>query len=150
MLPPRSYVTSPRNAADTSVAREYHAGLAAMLGIQAALAAQRGYLAEERIFETERGFCAVYGDTDGSSVTRGLGDTWDIITHMAIKLVPGGHPSHSLAEAAANAARAGQIAPDNVERSCVRSSQEGSGKYNPSSSVFLDSPAVLNIIPFIG
>ena len=104
-----------RVAADTSVAREYHAGLAAMLGIQAALAAQRGYLAEERILETERGFCAVYGDTDGSSVTRGLGDAWDIITDMAIKLVPGGHPSHSLAEAAANAARAGQIAPDDVE-----------------------------------
>jgi len=104
-----------RAAADTSVAREYHAGLAAMLGIQAALAAQRGYLAEERILETQRGFFAVYGDTDGSSVTRGLGDTWDIITDMAIKLVPGGHPSHSLAEAAANAARAGQIAPDDVE-----------------------------------
>jgi len=86
-----------------------------MLGIQAALAAQRGYLAEERILETPRGFCAVYGDTDGSSVTRGLGDAWDIITDMAIKLVPGGHPSHSLAEAAANAARAGQIAPDDVE-----------------------------------
>ena len=104
-----------RAAADTSVAREYHAGLAAMLGIQAALAAQRGYLAEENILETQRGFFAVYGDSDGSSVTRGLGDTWDIVTDMAIKLVPGGHPSHSLAEAAANAARAGQIAPDEVE-----------------------------------
>ena len=104
-----------RAAADTSVAREYHAGLAAMLGIQAALAAQRGYMAEERILETQRGFFAVYGDTDGSSVTRSLGDAWDIITDMAIKLVPGGHPSHSLAEAAANAARAGQIAPDDVE-----------------------------------
>jgi 2-methylcitrate dehydratase PrpD len=34
---------------------------------------------------------------------------------MAIKLVPGGHPSHALAEAAANAARAGQVAPDDVE-----------------------------------
>jgi len=104
-----------RDAADTSVAREYHAGLAAMLGIQAALAAQRGYLAEERIFETQRGFLAVYGDTDGSSVTHGLGDEWDIITDMAIKLVPGGHPSHSLAEAAANAARAGRVTPDEVE-----------------------------------
>jgi 2-methylcitrate dehydratase PrpD len=104
-----------RAAADTSVAREYHAGLAAMLGIQAALAAQRGYMAEERILETQRGFFAVYGDTDGSSVTRSLGDAWDIITDMAIKLVPGGHPSHSLAEAAANAARAGKMAPDDVE-----------------------------------
>ncbi len=104
-----------RAAADTSESREYHAGLAAMLGIQAALAAERGFIAEEGILETQRGFFAVYGDTDGASVTRDLGDAWDIITDMAIKLVPGGHPSHSLAEAAANAARAGQIAPDEVE-----------------------------------
>jgi 2-methylcitrate dehydratase PrpD len=104
-----------RAAADTSTAREYHAGLAAMLGIHATLAAQRGYVAEERILETHRGFCAVYGDTDGASITRGLGDSWDIITDMAIKLVPGGHPSHSLAEAAANAATAGQVAPEEVE-----------------------------------
>jgi len=43
-------------AANTSVAREYHAGLAAMLGVQAALAAQRGYRAEESILEAHRGF----------------------------------------------------------------------------------------------
>ncbi|MEE9146403.1 MAG: MmgE/PrpD family protein [Candidatus Tectomicrobia bacterium] len=102
-------------AANTSVAREYHAGLAAMLGVHAALAAQRGYMAEDRILETHQGFCAVYGDTDGASVTRDLGQAWDIITDMAIKLVPGGHPHHALAEAAANAARAGQIAPEEVE-----------------------------------
>ena len=46
---------------------------------------------------------------------RDLGQEWDIITDMAIKLVPGGHPSHALAEAAANAARAGNISPDEVE-----------------------------------
>ena len=34
---------------------------------------------------------------------------------MAIKLVPGCHPHHALAEAAANAARDGNIAPDEVE-----------------------------------
>jgi 2-methylcitrate dehydratase PrpD len=102
-------------AANTSVAREYHAGLAAMLGTQAALAAQRGYQAEEAIFETPQGFCEVYGGTDGASITRGLGQSWDIITDMAIKLVPGGHPYHALAEAAANAARAGKVAPEQVE-----------------------------------
>ena len=102
-------------AANTSVAREYHAGLAAMLGMHAALAAQRGYVAEEGILETRQGFFEVYGGTDGASVTRDLGHEWDIITDMAIKLVPGGHPSHALAEAAANAARAGHIAPDDVE-----------------------------------
>ena len=104
-----------RAAADTSESREYHAGLATMLGIQSALAAGRGYIAEESIFETKGGFFATYGDTDGVTVTRGLGDAWDIITDMAVKLVPGGHPSHSLAEAAANAAREGQVSPDEVE-----------------------------------
>ena len=86
-----------------------------MLGIQAALAAQRGYTAEENILETPKGFFAVYGDTDGASVTQGLGESWDIVTDMAIKLVPGGHPSHALAEAAGNAASAGQIVPADVE-----------------------------------
>jgi 2-methylcitrate dehydratase PrpD len=102
-------------AANTSVAREYHAGLAAMLGMHAALAAQRGYLAEERILETPQGFFEVYGATDGASVTHDLGQTWDIITDMAIKLVPGGHPYHALAEAAANAARVGHVVPADVE-----------------------------------
>ncbi len=102
-------------AANTSVAREYHAGLAAMLGVQAALAAQRGYKAEESILETRRGFCEVYGGTDGAGVIRELGQSWDIITDMAIKLAPGGHPSHALAEAAANAAREGDILPEVVE-----------------------------------
>jgi 2-methylcitrate dehydratase PrpD len=102
-------------AANTSVAREYHAGLAAMLGVRAALAAHKGYVAEESILETRQGFFEVYGGAEGVGVTRDLGKEWDIITDMAIKLVPGGHPSHALAEAAANAARAGNILPDEVD-----------------------------------
>ncbi|MBV8575109.1 MAG: MmgE/PrpD family protein, partial [Acetobacteraceae bacterium] len=77
-------------AANTSTAREYHAGLAAMLGVRAAQAAQRGYRAEESILETKRGFLEVYGGTEGPSaganVTRDLGQSWDIITDMAVKL----------------------------------------------------------------
>jgi 2-methylcitrate dehydratase PrpD len=102
-------------AANTSVAREYHAGLAAMLGVRAVLAAQQGYLAEESILETHQGFFEVYGGADGVGILRDLGQEWDIITDMAIKLVPGGHPSHALAEAAANAATSGNISPDEVE-----------------------------------
>jgi 2-methylcitrate dehydratase PrpD len=87
-------------AADTSVAREYHAGLAAQLGVNAALAAQQGYLAEERILETRQGFFETFGGVDGAtagdSATRGLGQSWDIITDLAIKLVPGGHPTMHL------------------------------------------------------
>lgn len=131
-------------AANTSVAREYHAGLAAMLGTHAAFAAQRGYTAEERILETRQGFCTVYGGTDGASVTRDLGQSWDIITDMAIKLVPGGHPHHALAEAAANAAQAGQVAPEEVET--ITLSQPGvttlNGPVHPSDLIGMaHSPA---------
>src|ERR1700730_9082189 len=106
-------------AADTSVAREYHAGMATMSGIQAVRAAQRGYRVEERILEMKLGFFEVFGGVDGeaaaAAATRDLGQSWDIVTDMAVKLVPGGHPYHALAEAAANAARDGDIDPESVE-----------------------------------
>jgi 2-methylcitrate dehydratase PrpD len=106
-------------AANTSTAREYHAGLAAMLGLEAARAAQRGYRAEEGILETRNGFFAAYGGVAGTAVaaevTRDLGQSWDIATDMAVKLMPGGHPYHALAEAAANAAREGNIAAEEIE-----------------------------------
>src|SRR4029434_1540045 len=93
-------------AANTSVAREYHAGLSAMLGVHAALAAQKGFVAEENVLEMPRGFFAAYGGDHLDDVTKDLGNEWDIATNMAIKLVPGGHPHHAAAEAAANAAMA--------------------------------------------
>lgn len=106
-------------AATTSVSREYHAGLAAMLGVNAAQAAQMGYTGGESILETHAGFFHVYGQSPDiasvAHVTHDLGNRWTILTEMAIKLVPGGHPYHALAEAAANAARAGDVAAEEVE-----------------------------------
>jgi 2-methylcitrate dehydratase PrpD len=103
-------------AARTSVAREYHAGLATMLGINAAQAAGKDFIAEENILETKLGFFEVYGNkADVSEVTRDFGTRWSILTDLGIKLVPGGHPHHAIAEAAANAARAGNVAADEVE-----------------------------------
>jgi 2-methylcitrate dehydratase PrpD len=103
-------------AAKTSVAREYHAGLATMLGINAAQAAGMNFIAEETILETKLGFFDVYGNKpDISEVTRDMGTSWSILTDMGIKLVPGGHPHHAVAEAAANAAREGNVKPDEVE-----------------------------------
>ena len=101
-------------AANTSVAREYHAGLSAMLGIQAALAAHKGFVAEEHVLEMPRGFFSAYGGDHLGDVTKDLGTSWDITTNMAIKLVPGGHPHHAAAEAAANAAIAGDVDPHDV------------------------------------
>src|SRR5260370_36447204 len=86
-----------------------------MRGVRAGRAAQGGYKAEESSRETRRGFFEVYGETDGAGVARELGQSWDIITDMAIKLVPGGHPYHALAEAAADAAREADLLPEAVE-----------------------------------
>jgi 2-methylcitrate dehydratase PrpD len=102
-------------AADTSVAREYHAGLVTRAGIDAALAAEKDFIAEESILDGPTGFFRVYGGKEVTGVCDGLGDDWDILTDMAVKLVPGGHPYHAFGEAAANAARDGNIAADAVE-----------------------------------
>jgi 2-methylcitrate dehydratase PrpD len=101
-------------AANTSIAREYHAGNATMLAIEAVLAAKHGYTGELNVFEVDRGFCQIYGGSDGAGIVEGLGAEWDIVTDMALKLVPGGHPYHALGEAGANAAREGNIAPEEV------------------------------------
>jgi len=94
-----------------------------MLGINAALAAQKGYVAEERVMEVPRGFFSAYGGDHLEDVTKDLGKVWDITTDMAIKLVPGGHPHHAGAEAAANAAIAGNVNPADVTNIMVSSAK---------------------------
>src|SRR5207253_254943 len=95
------------------------AGMATMAGIQAVRAAQRGYKAEERILEMKLGFFEAVGGVDGNEgaalATRDRGGSWDIVTDIAVKLVPGGHPYHALAEAASNAAKGGNITPREIE-----------------------------------
>lgn len=106
-------------SANTSTAREHHAGLAAMLGVNAAQLAQLGYTAEETVFEHPKGFFFIYGQDAHASgrvaeVTRCFGERWEILTNMAIKLVPGGHPHHAIAEAAAQASRMAGVAPEEI------------------------------------
>lgn len=103
-------------AADTSCAREYHAGNAAMAGAQAALAAKAGFEADLAILETPRGFLSAMKGQALADITQGLGQDWDIVTDMAIKLMPGAHPFHATAEAAIEAAKAGNVQPDDIER----------------------------------
>jgi len=104
-----------------SWAREYHAGNAALTAVNTALAARRGYTANEDILEARGGFFATFGgpDADPESLVRDLGKEWDIVTHMAIKLVPGAHAFHPAVEAAVNAAREAAVPPDRVARILV-------------------------------
>lgn len=110
-------------AADTSCAREYHAGLAAMLGIQAAMAARAGFNGEIAVMESPRGFFDAFNGQAVNEVTRDLGASWDIVTDMAIKLMPGAHPFHAIAEAAITAATDGRIDPAQVRRIVITAPQ---------------------------
>lgn len=108
-----------------SWAREYHAGNAALCAVNAALAAGRGFTANEDMLEAPRGFLEVFSDrkADVGSLTSDLGKEWDIVTHLAIKLVPGAHAFHPSVEAAVNAARQANVPPDQVARILVSGGQ---------------------------
>jgi 2-methylcitrate dehydratase PrpD len=108
-----------------SWAREYHAGNAALAAVNAALAAGRGFTANEDMLEAPRGFLQVFGDAqaDPGAVTRDFGKEWDIVTHLAIKLVPGAHAFHPTVEAAVNAARQANVPPDQVDSILVSGAQ---------------------------
>ena len=109
-------------AADRSCAREYHAALSAMIGIQAAQAAARGFEGDETVLETPRGFLSAMNGQAIEDIPRGLGEDWDIVTDMAIKLMPGAHPFHATAEAAADAARDGDVRPGEIDSVMVSAS----------------------------
>jgi 2-methylcitrate dehydratase PrpD len=110
-------------AADTSWAREWHAGLSAMLGLDAARAAARGFRAEPAVLDAPRGFLSAMNGQAVEEIARGLGESWDIATDMAIKLMPGAHPFHAIAEAAAEAAISGDAHPEQVDRIVLTAAQ---------------------------
>jgi 2-methylcitrate dehydratase PrpD len=109
-------------SADTSCAREYHAGASAAAALQAVLAAQAGFEGELAVLDHPRGFLSAMGGQAIEDITRGLGESWDIVTDMAIKLMPGAHPFHATAEAASDAAKLGRVDPNEVNKIIISSS----------------------------
>lgn len=109
-------------SADTSWGREYHAGASAAAAVQAALAARAGFTGELSVLEHPRGFLAAMGGQAIEDITRDLGASWDIVTDMAIKLMPGAHPFHATAEAASDAARLGNVDPRGIKEVFISSS----------------------------
>ena len=75
--------------------------------------------------ETPRGFFETFGARDVEQVTQQLGTRWQILDHLAIKLVPGAHPYHATAEAAATAARELDAAPDEIDAILVAARSMG-------------------------
>ena len=110
-------------AADTSWAREYHAAMSAMSGVMAAQAAQRGFEVELGVLEAKRGFLSAMGGVSIEDINADFGASWDICTDMAIKLMPGAHPFHAIAEAAEMAAISGDVNPEDIEQVVISAAQ---------------------------
>ena len=101
-----------------SWAREYMGANASFCGVNAALAASRGFTVNDDMLGAPGGYFATYG-AGAKAVTDTLTkDTkeWDITKYLAIKLVPGGHGSHATAEAAVNAAKQGNVSINDIAK----------------------------------
>jgi 2-methylcitrate dehydratase PrpD len=89
--------------------------------VNAVLHAQRGYTADQDgLLEMPRGFLQTFaGEVRQDAILGGLGESWDIVTDMTVKIWPGSTPFAAVVEAAMNAAREGNVNPDAVERIVV-------------------------------
>ena len=101
-----------------SWAREYMGANAAADGVDASEAAARGYTVNDDMLGARGGFVEVFGGgTDAVRLLSGaLGQRWDIVEFLAIKLWPGAHPFSGTLEAAVNAARQANVPADGVAR----------------------------------
>lgn len=100
-----------------SLGREYHAGSSVLSALNAVLHAQRGYTADQDgLLEAPRGFLQTFaGEVREDAILGGIGESWDIVTDMTIKIWPGATPFAAVVEAAMNAAREGNVDPNAVE-----------------------------------
>jgi 2-methylcitrate dehydratase PrpD len=101
-----------------SWAREYMGANAAAAAVDAAQAAQRGYTVNDDLLGSRGGFVDVFGGGRNAVplLTVDLGQKWDIVEFLAIKLWPGAHPFSGTVEAAVNAARQANAPADAVAK----------------------------------
>jgi 2-methylcitrate dehydratase PrpD len=80
--------------------RPYHAHQSAFEGTRLARLAQLGVTGRPDVMEAPRGYFSAFGGQEISDVTKNLGERWNFVDYMALKLIPGAHPCHVFAEAA--------------------------------------------------
>ena len=103
--------------------RPYHAHQSAFEGTRLARLVQLGATGRPDIMEAPRGYLAAFGAQEISDVTKDLGERWNVVDYMAIKLIPGAHPFHVFAEAATAAVLENDIALDAVARIIISGAQ---------------------------
>jgi 2-methylcitrate dehydratase PrpD len=103
--------------------RPYHAHQSAFEGTRLARLAQLGVTGRPDVMEAPRGYLSAFGGQEISDITKDLGERWNFVDYMAIKLIPGAHPFHVFAEAATAAALEHDIDLDGVARVIISGEQ---------------------------
>ncbi len=103
--------------------RPYHAHQSAFEGTRLARLAQLGVTGRPDVIEAPRGYFSAFGGQDIADITKDLGERWNFVDYMAIKLVPGAHPFHVFAEAATAAVLENDIDLDAVARIIISGEQ---------------------------
>jgi 2-methylcitrate dehydratase PrpD len=103
--------------------RPYHAHQSASEGTRLARLAQLGLTGRLDVMESPRGYFSAFGGQEIADVTKDLGERWNLVDYMAIKLVPGAHPFHVFAEAATAAMIENDVDLDAVARVIISGEQ---------------------------
>lgn len=103
--------------------RPYHAHQSAFEGTRLARLAQLGVTGRPDVMEAPRGYFAAFGGQEIADVTKDLGERWNFVDYMAIKLIPGAHPFHVFAEAATAAVLENDVDLDAVARVVISGAQ---------------------------
>jgi len=103
--------------------RPYHAHQSAFEGTRLARLAQLGVTGRPDVMEAPRGYLSAFGGQEISDVTKDLGERWNLVDYMAIKLIPGAHPFHVFAEAATAAMLENDIDVNAVARVIISGAQ---------------------------
>ena len=103
--------------------RPYHAHQSAFEGTRLARLAQLGVSGRPDVMEAPRGYLSAFGGQEISDVTKNLGERWNFVDYMALKLIPGAHPFHVFAEAATAAMLDNDLDPDAVARVIISGEQ---------------------------
>jgi 2-methylcitrate dehydratase PrpD len=103
--------------------RPYHAHQSAFEGTRLARLAQLGVTGRPDVMEAPRGYLSAFGGQEIADVTKDLGERWNFVDYMAIKLIPGAHPFHVFAEAATAAVLENGIDLDAVAKIIISGQQ---------------------------
>jgi len=103
--------------------RPYHAHQSAFEGTRLARLAQLGVTGRPDVMEAPRGYLSAFGGQEISDVTKDLGERWNFVDYMAIKLIPGAHPFHVFAEAATAAVLENDVDLDAVAKIIISGEQ---------------------------